>query len=62
LFEVMEATSNIKRLVIENAGTDRLRQAAEAAGMRTLLAAGAREALAGRTTFEEVLRVVSHPH
>jgi hypothetical protein len=57
LFEVMPVTRGIRELVVERASESALRDAALAAGMRSMRSDGLRKALAGRTTLEEVLRV-----
>ncbi|HEV8652582.1 MAG TPA: ATPase, T2SS/T4P/T4SS family [Actinomycetes bacterium] len=57
LFEVMPVTRGIRELVVERAAESALRDAALAAGMRSMRSDGLRKALAGRTTLEEVLRV-----
>jgi type IV pilus assembly protein PilB len=59
LFELLVADDAIKRRILAGTSSGELRQAAQAAGMRPMLAAGLREVLAGRTSVEEVLRVVS---
>ena len=57
VFEVMPVTRAIRELVVERAPEGALRDAALAAGMRSMRSDGLRKALAGRTTLEEVLRV-----
>jgi general secretion pathway protein E len=48
-------TDTIRRLVLDHAAATTIRDAAIAAGMRTMLAHGLTKARAGITTIEEVL-------
>jgi general secretion pathway protein E len=57
LYELLEVTDPIRRLVTDNADASRLRQEALKMGMRPLRQAGLAKVLAGQTTVEEVLRV-----
>jgi general secretion pathway protein E/type IV pilus assembly protein PilB len=57
IFEFMEITNEIRRMVLQNRSADELREAARAAGMRTLAEDGWRLVRAGITTPAEVLRV-----
>ena len=57
IYEVMEVTAAIRRLVHQSAATHLIRQAALEQGGLTLRDEGIVQAIAGRTTLEEVLRV-----
>ncbi len=59
IYEILRVDDTIRHLVMENAEASRIKEAAMAAGMRTLLQDGAAKVLAGITTLEEVLRVAS---
>jgi type IV pilus assembly protein PilB len=56
IVEILRADDTIRRLVVENAPTAKIREAACAAGMRTLRESGIRAVLEGVTTIEEILR------
>jgi type II secretory ATPase GspE/PulE/Tfp pilus assembly ATPase PilB-like protein len=58
LFEVMTITSDIKQLIHKGAGESELKRAARLAGMTTLLEDGIAKIRDGKTTCEEVLRVL----
>ena len=55
--ELLLVNSECRRLILEHAEGNELRQAAVNAGMATLYEDGLRKVLAGVTTLEEVLRV-----
>lgn len=57
LYEVLEVTSPIRKLIAQKADADSLVTAAIKEGMQTILADGFAKVLAGSTTIEEVLRV-----
>lgn len=57
LYELLEVTDPIRRLVTENADAATIRQQALKQGMRPLRQAGLAKVVAGETTVEEVLRV-----
>jgi type IV pilus assembly protein PilB len=57
LFEVLEVTKNIRKLVSEKADSDLITQAAKAEGMKTMLEDGLEKVAAGMTTIEEIIRV-----
>lgn len=57
IFEFMEITNEIRRMVLQNRSADELREVARAAGMRTLAEDGWRLVRQGITTPAEVLRV-----
>jgi type IV pilus assembly protein PilB len=54
----MLVTEEIERLIVERASTDEIAKFASAQGMRTLREDGLAKVLLGRTTLEEVARVV----
>jgi len=56
LFELMIITDEIRDMIVRNASTDELRDAARANGMVTLRDAGMAAAFAGLTSLEEVVR------
>lgn len=58
IFEVLPITESIKELIIENAGSDRIRKQARKEGMVTMVEDGFIKAVRGITSIEEVLRVV----
>ena len=58
LYEVMQVTEEIERLTVERAQSDRIRQVALEHGMTPLRVDGLNKARAGKTSVEEVLRVV----
>jgi len=58
LFEIAEMTDELRHLVINRAPHHTLKEAAEGAGMTTLLADGLAKAAAGVTSLAEVWRVV----
>lgn len=57
IFEVMEISEKIKRLIIEKKDSDIIKKEAILEGMNTMLDDGLQNALSGITTIEEVLRV-----
>jgi type II secretion system protein E len=57
VFEWMDSNSEIRQLILKNASSDQLREAARRDGMRTLAEDGWRLVRLGVTTAEEVLRV-----
>lgn len=59
IFEVMEVTDDIARLIIEKVETARLKRQAIADGMTTLMQDGVRKIEEGRTTIEEVISVAT---
>jgi type IV pilus assembly protein PilB len=56
LFELMIMNDDLRDMVMRNASTDELRDAARSFGMETLRDAGMLAAAEGRTTLEEVVR------
>ncbi len=57
LFEVLEVTKGIRKLITEKADADVIAQMAISEGMRTMLDDGLQKVAEGLTTLEEVLRV-----
>jgi general secretion pathway protein E len=57
LYEIMEITLEVKRLIQDDTDLPALTQQAYKSGMRPLRVAGALKVAAGLTTFEEVLKV-----
>ncbi len=57
IFEVMEITDRIKRLIIEKKDSDIIKKEAVEEGMTTMLDDGLQKVIEGQTTVEEVLRV-----
>ncbi|HEY3997380.1 MAG TPA: GspE/PulE family protein [Candidatus Xenobia bacterium] len=56
LFEIFPVTEDVRRLMARSGDAATLKQAARQAGMRTLMEDGARKALSGLTSIDEVLR------
>jgi general secretion pathway protein E/type IV pilus assembly protein PilB len=59
IFEWMDSDSEIRQLVLKNASSDQIRDAARRAGMKTLAEDGWRLVQQGVTTVEEVLSVTT---
>ena len=59
LYEVFWVNAGIRRMVLDGADGDTIRQRATEDGMTTLRQAGFRRALQGQTTVEEVMAVVA---
>ncbi|MFQ5418320.1 MAG: type II secretion system ATPase GspE [Myxococcota bacterium] len=59
IYEVLLVDDHIRRLMLKNADSGTIKQAALENGMHTLRMDGARRVLAGLTTTEEVLRVTT---
>jgi len=57
LFEVLEVTKNIRKLVSTKVDADIIETAAKEEGMRTMLEDGLEKVAKGLTTIEEILRV-----
>lgn len=57
IYELLEANDDIRKLANERLGTDSIRKAAIANGMKTLRQDGWRKVLRGLTSIDEVLRV-----
>ncbi len=59
IFEWMDTDSEIRQMILNNASTDQIREAARRAGMNTLAQDGWRLVAQGITTVEEVLSVTT---
>jgi type II secretory ATPase GspE/PulE/Tfp pilus assembly ATPase PilB-like protein len=59
IYEVFPITAAVRRLVLDGADGDRIREHAIKAGMATLKQAGLRKAVQGQTSLEEVLSVAA---
>src|SRR5947199_7052268 len=59
IFEWMDSDNEIRRLVLKNASSDQIRDAARKQGMKTLAEDGWRLVRLGITTVEEVLSVTT---
>ena len=59
IFEWMDTNNEIRQLILKNASTDTIRDAARRAGMTTLAEDGRRLVEEGITTIEEVLSVTT---
>ncbi|MCA9064701.1 MAG: Flp pilus assembly complex ATPase component TadA, partial [Planctomycetaceae bacterium] len=57
IYELLEASDEVRKLAHDKTGTDRIRKAAVAAGMKTLRDDGWRKVIRGVTSIDEVLRV-----
>jgi len=57
LFEVLEVTKNIRKLLSEKVDSDIIAQAAIQEGMKTMLEDGLEKVASGMTTIEEIIRV-----
>lgn len=57
IYEVMEVTPNLRRMIHRGAASHQLREVARSEGVRTLSEEGAELALSGATSLEEILRV-----
>jgi type II secretory ATPase GspE/PulE/Tfp pilus assembly ATPase PilB-like protein len=57
LFEVLEVTKGIRKLISDKADSDIISQAAQKEGMKSMLEDGIEKVVQGMTTIEEVIRV-----
>ena len=57
IFEMMHMNSELRGLAFERAATNKIRKAALASGMKSLLADGRTKILGGVTTAEEIVKV-----
>jgi type IV pilus assembly protein PilB len=57
IFEMMQMNNELREMAFERAPTNKIRKAALASGMKSLLADGRLKVLAGTTTAEEVVKV-----
>jgi type IV pilus assembly protein PilB len=58
IYELMPITDQLRRLILEKASADELRECARREGMRTLREDGLEKVKRGMTSVAEVLRVV----
>lgn len=58
IFEVLELKDNIKQLIMGHANADEIEKEAIKNGMTRMIEDGARKAIAGITSIEEVMRVI----
>jgi type IV pilus assembly protein PilB len=59
LFEMLDVSKSIKRMIIQNTSSVQIQEQAEKEGMRTLRGAGIRKVLEGETTIEQVIAVTT---
>ena len=59
IHEAMHVTTTIKELILRGASVDEIEKQAKSEGMMTMLEDGVFQAVQGKTTIDEVLRVVS---
>ncbi|MBT8113781.1 MAG: hypothetical protein KJP04_00260, partial [Arenicella sp.] len=57
LYEMLEMTSDFKKLVLPDSDLQELREQAQKDGLQTLRNSGTKKVAEGMTTMEEVLRV-----
>jgi type II secretory ATPase GspE/PulE/Tfp pilus assembly ATPase PilB-like protein len=57
IFEMMQMNNEIRTMAFERAPSNKIRHAAIASGMKTLLADGRLKVLSGITTAEEIVKV-----
>ncbi|HMB65950.1 MAG TPA: ATPase, T2SS/T4P/T4SS family [Patescibacteria group bacterium] len=57
VFEVLEMSEKVKKLILEGASSDQIAEAARKEGMKTMFQDGVDKVLNGVTTLEEVIRV-----
>lgn len=57
LFEVLEVSKSIRKLISEKADSDVIAQAARSEGMKTMLEDGLEKVAEGSTTIDEIIRV-----
>ncbi len=58
IYEILSVSRRVQRMIIDKADDDAIKEQAVSQGMRTLRMAAIDEVLAGRTTLEEIMRVV----
>ena len=58
IFSIMIVSANIRKMILEKAGSDEIESVARKEGMKTLLDAAAEKVAEGITSFEEMYRVV----
>ncbi|MHB1534175.1 MAG: GspE/PulE family protein [Acidimicrobiales bacterium] len=59
IHEVLDVTEEVERLIVERGHSDEIRKTAISQGMLTLRQAGMVEVASGRTSLEEILRVIA---
>jgi general secretion pathway protein E len=57
IFELLAVDEEVRRLILKNADSGEIREAARAGGMATLLEDGIEKVRQGRTTLSELFRV-----
>jgi len=58
IYEILSVSRRVQRMIIDKADDDAIKEQAVSQGMRTLRMTAIDEVLAGRTTLEEIMRVV----
>lgn len=58
IYEILELSDSVRKLVMHRANADEIRQAARSEGMVTMLEDGIQKAAAGTTSIAEILRVI----
>jgi type IV pilus assembly protein PilB len=58
IFEILRVSDGIRRMIVDGASDDKIKQQSIAEGMRTLRKSGVDEVLNGVTTLNELMRVV----
>ncbi|MCR4286118.1 MAG: hypothetical protein NUW00_04460, partial [Candidatus Kaiserbacteria bacterium] len=58
IYEVMEVTETIQRLIVKRASSQEIENSAVSEGMTTLIQNGAEKVLQKETTIEELIRVL----
>ena len=58
IYEILESTDDLQRLMIKNPSKDELQAFVRASGHKTLFDDGLQRVIEGRTTLEEVSRVI----
>ena len=58
VYEILSVSRRVQRMIIDKVDDDAIKAQAVSEGMRTLRMAAVGEVLAGRTTIEEIMRVV----
>ncbi len=59
IFEILEVTPDIKKMIMDNANAEQIAQLAKKQGMKTMFEDGIEKVLQGVTTIEEVYRVAT---
>jgi type II secretory ATPase GspE/PulE/Tfp pilus assembly ATPase PilB-like protein len=58
IYEILGVSKQIRKMIIEGADTDSIKQRAIEEGMKTLRSSGIEQVLSGETTLEELMRIV----